>query len=395
MLIRTVSSSTAYAENADAMVKCNCAANAISVYLSASKSYTQDVTVKKVDTSANTVTIYPSGSETIDGASSTTLTVLNEKKTLVRVESGWTVIDNVTDVGAATATSINGVTITAPAISAVLTIADGKTATFSNSITIAGTDAKTLNIGANNVTLTTTGATGVTLPTTGTLSTLAGTETLTNKTLTTPVIASLHQDAGGTKVMTIPDTASDTLAAIAATQTLTNKTLTSPKINEDVVMSATATELNLIDGSLAGTSVASKALVLGANKETDVLALPVSGLKIGAGAGTAVDRTAAELNLLTQGVAAGYKIARGVVTPTSASHTLVTGLATVVAVIVSHQDTVSLTHMWSSATIGDQAGTPAAGSVIIASKKPTGTGDVTPIDSTTPWGALNWIAIGT
>ena len=31
-------------------------------------------------------------------------------------------------------------------------------------------------------------------------------------------------------------------------QTLTNKTLTSPKINEDVVMSATATELNLLDG---------------------------------------------------------------------------------------------------------------------------------------------------
>ena len=35
---------------------------------------------------------------------------------------------------------------------------------------------------------------------------------------------------------------------ISSTSTLTNKTLTSPKINEDVVLSATATELNLLDG---------------------------------------------------------------------------------------------------------------------------------------------------
>lgn len=68
-------------------------------------------------------------------------------------------------------------------------------------------------------------------------------------------------------------------------------------------VTATSTEINLIDGSIAGTSVASKALVLGANKNTDILALPVSGLKIGAGAGTAVDATAAELNLINTSVA--------------------------------------------------------------------------------------------
>jgi hypothetical protein len=53
-----------------------------------------------------------------------------------------------------------------------------------------------------------------------------GTTTLTNKTLTTPIIASFYQDAGKTKLMTTPNTASDTLAAIAATQTLTNKRIT-------------------------------------------------------------------------------------------------------------------------------------------------------------------------
>ena len=50
-------------------------------------------------------------------------------------------------------------------------------------------------------------------------------QTFANKTLTTPVIASFYQDAGKTKLMTTPNTASDTLCAIAATQTLTNKTL--------------------------------------------------------------------------------------------------------------------------------------------------------------------------
>lgn len=48
------------------------------------------------------------------------------------------------NVGVATATSINKVTITAPATSATLTIADGKTLTISNSIALAGTDATTM-----------------------------------------------------------------------------------------------------------------------------------------------------------------------------------------------------------------------------------------------------------
>ena len=37
----------------------------------------------------------------------------------------------------------------------------------------------------------------------------------------------------------------------SATVTLTNKTLTSPKLNENVVVTTTATELNLIDGGTA------------------------------------------------------------------------------------------------------------------------------------------------
>ena len=49
------------------------------------------------------------------------------------------------------------------------------------------------------------------------------------------------------RTITFPD-ANGTVAILDATQTFTNKTLTSPKINEDVVVTATATELNYVDG---------------------------------------------------------------------------------------------------------------------------------------------------
>lgn len=108
-----------------------------------------------------------------------------------------------------------------------------------------------------------------------------------------------------------------------------------------------------------------------------------------------VTATTAEINLLAQGVAAGYKIARGTITPTTASDTVVTGLATVVAAVASLKGAPTLTHMFVAADIGNQSGAPAAGSILIKSYKPTAAADCTPIAATTPWGAVDWIAIGT
>ena len=87
--------------------------------------------------------------------------------------------------GVATATTVNKLTLTAPATTATLTLADGSTLA---------------TVGAFSQTLTATAATNVTLPTTGTLATLTGTETLTNKTLTAAVMTApvLGTPASGT-----------------------------------------------------------------------------------------------------------------------------------------------------------------------------------------------------
>ena len=49
-------------------------------------------------------------------------------------------------------------------------------------------------------------------------------------------------------------TATTTLVGTDTTDTLTNKTLTSPKINEDVAVTSTATEINILDGVTASTT---------------------------------------------------------------------------------------------------------------------------------------------
>ena len=55
--------------------------------------------------------------------------------------------------GVATATSINKMAITAPATSSTLAVADGKTLTASNSLTLAGTDATTMTFPSSSATV--------------------------------------------------------------------------------------------------------------------------------------------------------------------------------------------------------------------------------------------------
>ncbi|MEK7164131.1 MAG: MerR family DNA-binding transcriptional regulator, partial [Patescibacteria group bacterium] len=82
---------------------------------------------------------------------------------------------------------------------------------------IANNAASTLTISGNYATtLTVTGTTGITLPTTGTLSTLAGTETLTNKTVTSPIVTT-SLTTGSTSFALLNTTATTVNFAGAAT----------------------------------------------------------------------------------------------------------------------------------------------------------------------------------
>lgn len=107
-----------------------------------------------------------------------------------------------------------------------------------------------------------------------------------------------------------------------------------------------------------------------------------------------VDKTA-QLAAAAAGVAASYKIARGQLTTVTAADTVVTGLATVVAVVASMEDDPIDGFFMVSAQIGNQAGAPAAGSVIIKTWQNTGGTDPTPAAAAVFGKKVNWIAIGT
>ena len=121
-----------------------------------------------------------------------------------------------------------------------------------------------------------------------TVATLTGSQTLTNKTLTTPVISSISN----TGTVTLP-TATDTLVGRATTDTLTNKTLTSPVLNTGVSGTAILDEDNMASDSATqlATQQSIKAYVdsqtsgLGAGDITAVVA--GDGLTGGATSGSA------------------------------------------------------------------------------------------------------------
>ena len=203
--------------------------------------------------------------------------------------------------------------------------------------------------GANALTLTTTGATNVTLPTTGTLSAIAGTETLTNKTLTSPVIntptvgttLSLLEDAviifegatnnanettltvvdpTGDRVVSLPD-ATDTLVGKATTDTLTNKTLTAPKIanagfvadangNEQIIFTTTGSAVNEL--TLANAATGGSPTIAATGGDTNV-GLTLQGKGTGASAIVAGGATGACIEFNTKytgGAPSGNESAR-------------------------------------------------------------------------------------
>ena len=145
----------------------------------------------------------------------------------------------------------------------------------------AGDSGGAQNVDLDSQSLTFTGGTGI--DTTGsaqtmtfaidsTVATLTGSQTLTNKTLTTPVISSISN----TGTVTLP-TATDTLVGRATTDTLTNKTLTSPVLNTGVSGTAILDEDNMASDSATqlATQQSIKAYV-----DTQVATVPVGDVTL-------------------------------------------------------------------------------------------------------------------
>jgi hypothetical protein len=112
-------------------------------------------------------------------------------------------------------------------------------------------------------------------------------------------------------------------------------------------------------------------------------------LKIGG-----VDKTA-QLAAAMAGTSAGKKYVAGQLTTVTATDTVITGLATVIACGATLDSDPGDDPMLVSATSGDQAGAPAAGSIIVKTWKNTGGTDPTPVAASTFTKKVNWWAYGT
>jgi len=154
------------------------------------------------------------------------------------------------NIGVATATSVNKLTLTAPATSATLTIANG--ATFATA-------------GAFSTTLTSTAATSVTLPTTGTLATLAGTETLTGKTISGA--SNTLSNIGNSSLTNSSVTIGSTTTALGATSTalagLTELTVDNININGNTISSTNTNGDITLDPNGTGNIAVSGARITG------------------------------------------------------------------------------------------------------------------------------------
>ncbi len=132
--------------------------------------------------------------------------------------------------GVATATTINKVTLTAPATGSTLTIADGKTLTASNTLTFTGTDASSVAFGTGGTVVYTSNKLSVHAATTsaelaGVISDETGSGLLvfaTSPTLTTPILGVATATTINKVTITAPATSSTLTIADGKTLTASN-----------------------------------------------------------------------------------------------------------------------------------------------------------------------------
>lgn len=194
-------------------------------------------------------------------------------------------------------TSVSGSDDTLASAKAIKTYVDSQVT--AQDLDFQGDTGGALNIDLDSETLTLAGGTGidsvgagngVTFNIDSTVATLTGSQTLTNKTLTTPVISTISN----TGTITLP-TSTDTLVGKATTDTLTNKTLTSAVLNDTISGTSIKDEDNMSSDSAShlATQQSIKAYV-----DTQVATVPVGDItSVVAGTGLTGGGTSGDVSL--------------------------------------------------------------------------------------------------
>ena len=221
-----------------------------------------------------------------------------------------------------------------------------------------------LNIDLDSETLTLTGGTGidtagsgntVTFAIDSTVATLTGTQTLTNKTLTTPVIATISN----TGTLTLP-TSTDTLVGRATTDTLTNKTFdangTGNSLSNvevaDFAGSAIVTEAEGISSSDNDTSLPTSAAVkdyvdtqitaedLDITSDSGTIAIDLDSETLTIAGGTGID-SSASTNTVTLAIDSTVATLTGTQTLTNKTLTSAVLNGTISGTSIKDEDTMS------------------------------------------------------
>ncbi len=90
--VQTVTASSVTLNGEDHIVICDCTSNAITVNLPAASTSGRIYSIKKIDASGNAVTVDGNGSETIDGATTATISSQYDDIRIVSDGSNWHII---------------------------------------------------------------------------------------------------------------------------------------------------------------------------------------------------------------------------------------------------------------------------------------------------------------